>query len=127
LAGSITAKDIENEVKAIEKLRSHSQHKNIIKVFRHDWMVSNSSFPVYHFDMELGDLTLAQFIQDKFYCDPFPGIALWEVWPIMLDLEGGLTFLHRRQLIHRDLKPANSEGLLLIVLIYSSSCARPSS
>jgi len=117
--GSITKMDIDNEAKAIDYLRSQSQHRNIIQVFRHGWLISpgqTASLPIYRFDMELGDLTLHQFIQDKFGEDPFPGITPWELWTILLDIEGGLMFIHQRQMIHRDLKPANSKLFLLVVL-----------
>jgi serine/threonine protein kinase len=59
-----------------------------------------------------GDQTLANFIQDRFNTGPWARPDLGEVWAIMLDLAGGLRFLHRRKMIHRDLKPANGYTFL---------------
>jgi serine/threonine protein kinase len=77
-------------------------------------MATKGSIPVYLFDMELGDQTLANFIQDRFNTGPWARPDLGEVWTIMLDLAGGLIFLHRRKMIHRDLKPANGYTFLEI-------------
>ena len=71
-----------------------------------------SPLPVYYVDMELGDMTLQQYIREAYTQDNrvnYPGIPPENVFLVMLDIVGGLGFLHQRHMIHRDLKPANSK------------------
>ena len=93
LSGPITEEDVESEATAVEKLRSQSPHRNVIQVFRHGWMPSHgrmSPFPVYFVDMELGHLTLEQFIRARYYEQSSVAIPIEEIWRIMLDIAGGL-------------------------------------
>ena len=95
---------------------------------------------VYFIDMELGDVTLADYID--YHRDGSSAInfepnlfsnrtfirkdsslskKMQNMWTIGCHISGGLEFMHSLELVHRDLKPSNSAvpniGRLLIVTV----------
>jgi len=54
IIGEVETSDIENEVRAIDKLCKPDGHRNIIIILDHGWL----SFDLYFIDMELCDLSL---------------------------------------------------------------------
>src|SRR5271170_4392011 len=113
----LTQEDIDNEVKAVTKLCSKGENRNIVAVLKHG-RLENSTY--YFLDMELCDLNLETFI----YSESFPGFEkefgydsrssketrYQTMWPIMLDIVHGLQFIHHHDQVHRDLKPRNSKS-----------------
>jgi serine/threonine protein kinase len=81
-------------------------------------------------DMEFCDFNLKQFNDtnwtsaDAFYHDFFPKQA----WNIMMQIAGGLVFIHAKGFIHRDLKPQNGSlldpSIVLICVVLFSKMAR---
>jgi serine/threonine protein kinase len=114
--GDITVGDIENEIRAAEKLCKPGAHKNIVA------MIERGKFPLagyYFLDMELCDLSLENYIQRKwtplmeqkvsYFTVEIPSrMKIAHIWDIMEDVTRGLSFIHNHKEIHRDLKPRNS-------------------
>jgi len=116
LSPFVTREDVENESRAIDKLRTDTPHAHIVRIFRHGWLKSvtrqNAPLPMYFIDMELGDVSLEAHLKD------LPGIPKrYDVFYIMLQVTAGLSFIHRNGMIHRDIKPANSRPTFLVTLI----------
>jgi len=83
---------------------------NILTVFRHRWMETTQG-EVYMIDMELGDGTLLDYIQEVYSgSDKSPPGPIF-IWNVMQQISAGLGEIHKRGIIHRDLKPANSSTL----------------
>lgn len=108
---NVKSNRVENEARAIAKLCVH-QHKNIIHVFVHGKV---PGFPYYFIDMELCDIDLASYLDDKLKSEvpAFRGVRSIvsdmriDVWEVLNDITEGLIFIHRLKEIHRDLKPRN--------------------
>jgi len=117
LFGAVTKADIENEVRAVQKLCIGS-HPNIVQVFDLGQMRSNSTF--YYIDMELCDISLGHYMQGK----RSPSLPLsWDefrndfenICIVNADIIEGLIFIHSNNEVHRDLSPQNSiPGLICI-------------
>src|SRR5271169_5762753 len=106
--------DVQNEIRAVEKLCKPGTHKNIVTVLRHG-PLDNS--PFYYFDMELCDFNLETFSESLW--KP----ATWEemltstekpfdidsrmktIWSMMSQIASGVLFIHLQQEVRRDLKP----------------------
>lgn len=108
--GTVTTKDIENEIVALRRVSVLKTHKNLVQILHHGWLHSHSNkdrLPIYVIDMELCDFDLHNYIADRFgKADP-RGLSRTEVWSITQQLASGLSYLHEEGIIHRDLKPAN--------------------
>ena len=115
-------KDIQNEVRAVDKLREAGTHENIVIVLRHG-PLHNS--PYYFFDMELCDFNLDHYIPQLWEPTSLETMHLgaqhkpivdWNlrmkhIWVIMSQIAEGVTFIHLHDEIHRDLKPKNGERI----------------
>jgi serine/threonine protein kinase len=108
---AVHKKDIENEVRAINKL-CQSLHPNIVQVFHHGYLKRDSAF--YFMDMELCDFTLEQYMNDKnvSHLDKWSiiragGDLFFHVVDIALQIINGLVFIHACGEVHRDLSPQN--------------------
>ena len=113
--GALGAKDLQNEVRAVEKLCEPGSHKNIVSVLRH------GRFPplLYFIDMEVCELNLENYIHRKWpaeivakvphFTNDVPArTRMSQVWEILEDITSGVAFIHLNKEIHRDLKPRNS-------------------
>jgi serine/threonine protein kinase len=107
--------NVENEVRAVEKLCKPGTHKNIVAVLRH----GNLHSSYYFLDMELCDLNLESWIERKwdqriepelryFMANAPSRMRLGQIWDIMEDITIGAAYIHSKQEVHRDLKPRNS-------------------
>ena len=120
--GTVTNEDVENEIRAIEKLCTNNGHVNIIKVLRHGWLDTS---PYYFIDMELCQMNLEQYISGRFG----PAMASTQtsidgrdmernadgskfsiLWDILNQITEGLHFIHNLNEVHRDLKPRNGNN-----------------
>jgi serine/threonine protein kinase len=109
--------DIENEIRAVLKLCVRG-HQNIVRLIGHNWLHGSSYYAI---DMELCDLTLAEFVNGKRevverswsenlegYNDAEEACQYWlGICSIFVDITNGLSFIHSFKEIHRDLKPSN--------------------
>jgi serine/threonine protein kinase len=116
--------DIQNELRAVDKLCTPEIHKNVVAVFRH------GKLPPYYYylDMELCDLNLQAYIERKWTSvteekmpyftrgDLGPRKRMAQIWDIMEDVTSGIAFIHSLQEIHRDMKPRNGTGSRFSVL-----------
>jgi serine/threonine protein kinase len=122
LSGPITKEDIAREALAINKLRTETPALHIVRIFRHDWLVSSSrggaGLPVYYIDMELGRGNLEDYIKYRFLNDP-ACIPTFRIWQIMQQVAAGVKFIHQYGVIHRDLKPANGKFLFFVKRIFT--------
>jgi len=113
LSPAITREDIDNEIRAIDKLCTDTPSQNIVRIFRHGWLKSatrqNSPLPMYFIDMELGNYSL-----DKHINDSRDGVNSSQSFYILLQVMAGISFIHRKGMIHRDIKPANSKALVYL-------------
>ena len=132
--GDIKVEDISNEIRAVEKLCTPGTHKNIVAVTKHGKLP-----PSYYFlDMELCDLSLEAFIEQKwtapmretvpyFTANPPPLKRMAQIWDIMVDLSRGVSFIHAHGEVHRDLKPRNSTFFSCQILNKHSTLFSPRS
>jgi serine/threonine protein kinase len=126
VSSSVPEDLIKNEASIVDSIREHGGHENIIGVLKHGWL-RGMALNVYFIDMELGTLTLADYIR---YCKSFKSPTLdvaaipasspvfihkdgtlleriGNMWTIGLHLARGLEFMHRLGHVHRDMKPSN--------------------
>src|SRR5271154_3911698 len=95
LFGTVTPKDIENEERALKKLR-HSNHRNIIHIIAHGWLrnfETQKRMSFYTIDMEVCGLNLGQYIEANFQKRPVKGISEIEIWGVLQQLASGLRYL----------------------------------
>jgi serine/threonine protein kinase len=108
---------IKNEASVVTKL-CMCGHPNIIQVFNHGRM---SEYPYYFIDMELCDLTLDDYVTQRWAPQGeergsyFMGkLSVMEKMKqtadILNDVTTGVAFIHQQKAIHRDLKPSNSKS-----------------
>jgi len=110
LFGAATKADVENEVRAVEKLCTN-QHTNLVQVFDLGQMRSNSTF--YYIDMELCDISLGEYMQGS----QTTNLVSWNEFRndlenlsiVSEDIIDGLIFIHSNDEVHRDLSPQNSK------------------
>lgn len=62
---SVKQEDVENEIKALQSLYQTGGHAHIIEVLKHGWLETTEK--VYYIDMELADLSLAEYITTVFH------------------------------------------------------------
>jgi serine/threonine protein kinase len=110
---SISSKDIENEVRAMDLLCQYG-HENIIRVLRHGLLRPIQAF--YFIDMEVCDLNLEEYLKN--IKTGVRGLIEWPtaiceghgpflVCAIMQQIIRGLAFIHSNGEAHRDLNPQN--------------------
>jgi serine/threonine protein kinase len=113
--GGVTEKDILNEARAAGKLCAPPTHKNIVCVFRQDWLSKSES--LYYLDMQYCDFNLDCWIHGhrssklERIMPRLEGNRMTQIWNVMRDLTSGVAFIHSRSQVHRDLKPGNSNSL----------------
>jgi serine/threonine protein kinase len=124
--------DVQNEIRAVEKLCKPGTHENLVALIRHGQLP-----PSYYFlDMELCDLNLEVWIGKKwtaamkgtvpyFTANPPPHIRMAHMWKIIMDITRGVAFIHDHGEIHRDLKPSNSISFVWRLLTLLSSIFAP--
>jgi serine/threonine protein kinase len=138
VSGDFTLEDVQNELRAVDKLRKYGSHKNIVKVFQQGELLPMSH---YFIDMELCDMNLQTYIDRqptlRLALDPVttesvaglfelsPEMKLGLIWCIMADITNGLIFVHAHSEVHRDLKPRNGifdqiHGTYMPLVLYSS-------
>ena len=128
-------KDIENEMRAVEKLAEG--HRNVVAVFGQGWL--GGPFRCYYFDMDLCDCTLETYIYgDREFLfdeewhrkgldvvvvpkDDFVFMRLYNILWIICELTEGLNFIHECKQVHRDLKPRNGIPYCICALTSNSS------
>jgi serine/threonine protein kinase len=123
----VIAEDIANEARVVSSLRENGGNPNIIDILDHGWLTSLAD--IYFIDMELGDFTLADYIDyiynrgsniSKANIDAIPSSnpvfirencsvpeRMQNVFSIGNDIARGLEFMHSLHHVHRDLKPSN--------------------
>ena len=108
------------------KLCRRGAHPNIIEVLR---LGELHESPYYYIDMELCDLTLADYIYEdspdvtpRFIRNVSSSLKEMQIWNVMKQIVSGVEFIHRHNEVHRDLKPSNSNSSdnLLTDAIFSS-------
>lgn len=120
---------IKNEANALDSLFHNGRHKNLIEVFKHGWLDSLENN--YFIDMELADLSMADYIHYVFHnaTPPFELFIDDKSNPILTrrdcseiqrlhntcaighQIASGLLFMHEHGYVHRDLKPENGKPL----------------
>ena len=124
----VTRQDINNEARAISKIRASGGHQNIVDVLHHGWLPTFSSY--YFMDMEFCDKNLDDYIQSLAQHSRLPihllGTLCNDEYPqpraffrsimdlvfgVGMDIILGLEFLHCLKEVHRDLKPQNGSLL----------------
>jgi serine/threonine protein kinase len=108
-----SSKDIENEVRAIKKLRGRNVNPNI-EVAKLGRLIG---LPCYVIDMKLCDMNLENFIYNNspkqeslphFIRTASSPIKTSQIWNIMRQVASKVAFIHSHNEVHRDLKPRNS-------------------
>lgn len=111
---SRSLKDIENEIRAIEKICGHNTHQNIVEVLRVGKLRAE---PYYFIDMELCDMNLENYIYrtspstdalPRFVKTASSSVKASQIWNVMRQVVSGVVFIHSHNEIHRDVKPSNS-------------------
>jgi serine/threonine protein kinase len=124
----VTREDVNNEARAISKIRASGGHMSIVEVLRHGWLPTFSSY--YFVDMEFCDKNLDDYIQSlaqhsrlpihllRTVCnDEYPQPRAFFrcimdlIFGVGMDIIGGIEFLHDLKEVHRDLKPQNGSFL----------------
>jgi serine/threonine protein kinase len=131
LSTRVPEADIKNEARVVSSIRAKGGHEHIINILDHGWL--KGALHVYFIDMELGTLTLADYI-DYFSCDKplptnrdasslfvtpvfvnrecSPSARLQNMWTIATHISRGVEFMHFNEHVHRDLKPSNGISTL---------------
>src|SRR5204863_1191244 len=93
--------DIENEIRAIEKLCMNGKSDNLVAVLSHGWL---SQSPFYYIDMELCETNLETYIKStkrlEFESEPtprllgktFPERGIWDTWDIVEQISMGIQY-----------------------------------
>jgi serine/threonine protein kinase len=125
LGYSVELEEAENEIKILKSLSRTGGHDHIIDILNYGWLGTTDRF--FFIDMELSEISLAQYIAYIFDDKPLPDSfgSLDEFDPVFssrnctqlqrlhtslaicLQIAKGLEFVHQSGYVHRDLKPAN--------------------
>jgi serine/threonine protein kinase len=126
----LTVDDINREITALDSLYRTGGHDHIIELLDHGWLGIERFH--YFIDMELADLSLAEYIAYIFDDKPLPASITFgdgfdpvfsskhcnepqrvhTIMTIGSQIAKGLEFIHQGELVHRDLKPANGNASL---------------
>lgn len=128
--GDLTDKDVQNELRAIDKLCQDNSHPNLVSVWGHgQFFDSNARLSWFYMDMELCDFDLHAAIQNRqllfLVKNPAQATAtdlrtfsvqymlsredeLECLMKLLSDVTSGLAYMHGLGEVHRDLKPHNS-------------------
>jgi serine/threonine protein kinase len=112
----LTTNDIENEVRALDKL-CRSKHPNIVQVLNYGLLQVDSAF--FFIDMELSDIlvTLERYVQGQIV----DGLVSWErirqdekevikhAYTILQQILNGLIYIHSLREVRPDLTPHNGQ------------------
>ena len=122
----VKEEEAENEIKIIESLSRTGGHDHIIEVLKYGWLGTNEKY--FFIDMELAQLSLAQYISYVFQNKSLPPdfgtldpkyepvfsrrdcTALQRLQTSLVicsQIASGLEFMHHSGYVHRDLKPEN--------------------
>lgn len=122
----VPEEDIKNEARVISSIHENGGHKNIIGILDHGWL--KGSFNVYYIDMELAQLTLADYIDhlrgakhsssnivsdlSPVFVNPSSSFErrVHNIWVVGRHVAEGLNFMHANKHVHRDLKPTNGKN-----------------
>jgi serine/threonine protein kinase len=129
--------DLKNEIKVLELL-SETSHPHVVEILGHGRLQAVGKF--YVIDMELADLSLAEYIDYLFrnkelppditFHDKFgPRVSdastdrYFVSCSISSHIANGLAFLHEKGQVHRDLKPQNGTSPLTTCLTLVLYCS----
>jgi serine/threonine protein kinase len=115
----IKRQQIEYEARAIRKICGKGSHSRIVEILKLGEL-QNTDY--YFIDMELCDLNLGEYIYRSTPPNPSesipyfiknapPPLKAQQIWNIMIQIAGGVKYMHSLNVVHRDLKPANGRCL----------------
>jgi len=104
--GTTTLSDIQNELRAVDKL-CRNLHEHVVIVYRRGKLVDS---PYRFIDMEFCEMNLEQYIYttpETDYLSLQQPLNSHFIWSILKDVSNGLAFIQGQSEVHRDMKPPN--------------------